>query len=173
MIIGIGGVSRSGKTSLAILIKNILEKKGETAIILSQDDYVFPESEIPKIKHRVDWESPESIDFQRFKNDILLKSKAFEHVITEGLFDFYDAEITTLFDIKFFIQIHKNTFLKRKAADKRWGFEPKWFIEHIWKSYLKYGRTILDNVEVDVLVLSGEHNFDEQLVARFLGILLL
>ena len=169
MIIGIGGVSRSGKTSLSILIKKILEKKGESAIILSQDNYVFPESEIPKIKHRVDWERPESIDFQRFKNDILLKSKEFQHVITEGLFDFYDAEINALFDIRFFIQIHKNTFLKRKSEDKRWGYEPKWFIEHIWKSYQKYGRTILDNAEVDVLVLSGEHNFDEQLVVRFLG----
>ena len=48
MIIGIGGVSRSGKTSLAILIKNILEKKGESVIILSQDNYVFPDSKIPK-----------------------------------------------------------------------------------------------------------------------------
>ena len=170
MIIGIGGVSRSGKTSLAILIKNTLEKKGESAIILSQDDYAFPESEIPKIKHRVDWERPESIDFQRFKDNILLKSKAFQHVITEGLLDFYDADINALFDARFFIQIHKNTFLKRKSEDKRWGYEPKWFIEHIWKSYQKYGRTVLENADIDVLILSGEHPFDEKLVARFLGI---
>lgn len=170
MIIGIGGISRSGKTSLAILIKNILEKKGESALILSQDDYVFPESEIPKIKHRVDWERPESIDFQRFKDDILLKSKVFQHVITEGLFDFYDADINALFDARLFVQIHKNTFLKRKSEDKRWGYVPKWFIEHIWKSYQKYGRTILENADTDVLILSGEHPVDEKLVARFLGI---
>lgn len=170
MIIGIGGVSRSGKTSLAILIKNILEKKGESVIILSQDNYVFPDSKIPKIKHRIDWERPESIDFQRFKDDILLKSKAFQHVITEGLFGFYDADINALFDARFFVQIHKNTFLKRKSEDKRWGFEPKWFIEHIWKSYLKFGRTILENADVDVLILSGEHPFDEKLVARYLGV---
>ena len=170
MIIGIGGVSRSGKTSLAILIKKILEQKGESAIILSQDDYTFPESKIPKIKNLVDWERPESIDFQRFKDEILLKSKAFQHVITEGLFDFYNADINALFDARFFVQIHKNTFLKRKSEDKRWGYVPKWFIEHIWKSYQKYGRTILDNADIDVLILSGEHPFDEKLVARFLGI---
>ena len=170
MIIGIGGVSRSGKTSLAILIKTILEKMGKSATILCQDDFAFPESEIPKIKHRVDWERPESIDFQRFKDNILLKSKAFQHVITEGLFDFYDADINAMFDARFFVQIGKNTFLKRKSEDERWGYEPKWFIEHIWKSYQKYGRTILENPQVDILVLSGEHNFNEQLVTRFLGV---
>ena len=170
MIIGIGGVSRSGKSSLAILIKNVLEKNGQSAIILSQDDFVFAESEIPKIKNCTDWECPESIDFQRFKKEILFQKTQFKHVITEGLLNFYDAEIMCLFDFKIFTQISKNTFLSRRALEQRWGNEPKWYIEYVWKCYLKYGRSVLNNSELDILVLSGEHNFDEKLITNFLGV---
>ncbi len=171
MIIGIGGASRSGKTSLAILIKTILENNGQTAIVLGQDDYALAEeSVIPKIKHRVDWECPESIDFDGYKKDILTKQKEYQNVIAEGLFNFYDADINRLFDVKFFTQISKKTFLKRKKADTRWGIEPNWYIEHIWKSYLKYGRTILEDPFVSVVVLSSETEFDTQWVAQILDI---
>ncbi len=170
MTIGIGGASRSGKTSLAILIKTILENNGQTAIVLGQDDYAFPEeSDIPKIKQRVDWERPESIDFEWYKKDILLQQKEYQNVIAEGLFNFYDANINALFDVKFFTQISKKTFLKRKKADTRWGIEPDWYIEHIWKSYLKYGRTILDDPFANVVVLSGESEFNAQWIAGILG----
>lgn len=171
MIIGIGGASRSGKTSLAILIKTILENNGQTAIVLGQDDYAFAEeSVIPKIKHRVDWERPESIDFEWYKKDILTKQKEYQNVIAEGLFNFYDTDINALFEVKFFTQISKNTFLKRKKADTRWGIEPDWYIEHIWKSYLKYGRTILDDSFANVVVLSGETEFDAKWMAQILGL---
>lgn len=169
MIIGIGGASRSGKTSLAILIKTILENNGQTAIVLGQDDYAFPEeSDIPKIKHRVDWERPESIDFEWYKKDIFSKQKEYQNVIAEGLFNFYDADINALFDVNFFTQISKKTFLERKKVDTRWGIEPNWYIEHIWKSYLKYGRTILEDSYANVVVLSGESEFNAKWIARIL-----
>jgi nicotinamide/nicotinate riboside kinase len=170
MVIGIGGVSRSGKTSLAFLIKKIAEQNGKTAVVISQDDFAFDEKSIPKIRHRTDWECPESIDFQRYRNEILEQKKVNQYVITEGLLNFWDTETDALFDYRFFVSIKKDIFLNRRLAEKRWGFEPKWFIEHVWKSYLKYGQTILTEPKKSVLLLSGNHDFDENLIARFLDL---
>ena len=169
MIIGIGGVSRSGKTSLAFLIKRIAEKRGETVIVISQDDFVFDENRIPKIRHRTDWECPESIDFQRYKKEIVDKKEVYQHVITEGLLNFWDAETGALFDRRLFVLIKKDIFMNRRLEEKRWGFEPKWFIEHVWTSYLKYGQTILAQPKTGVLLLSGNDDFDIELITDFLG----
>jgi uridine kinase len=138
MIIGIGGVSRAGKTSYAERLKKIFTKK--RVIILSQDDFVFPENQIPKIKDRTDWECPESIDFDKFYETITISSRGHDIVIVEGLLIFYQSRITDLFDITYFLEIDKDTFMKRKSDDTRWGKEPDWYLEHIWNSYLKFGR---------------------------------
>ena len=169
MVIGIGGVSRSGKTSLAFLIKRLAEKRGETATVISQDDFAMAKSKIPKIRHRIDWERPESIDFQRYKNDIVDKQVPYQHVITEGLLNFWDVETDALFDRRLFVIIKKDIFISRRLQEKRWGFEPKWFIEHVWKSYLTYGQTVLAQPKNGVLLLSGNDDFDEELIAGFLG----
>ncbi len=169
MVIGIGGVSRSGKTSLAFLIKRIAEQRGETATVISQDDFALEKSKIPKIRHRIDWECPESIDFQRYKNEIVDKQATYQHVITEGILNFWDAETDALFDRRLFVLIKKDIFFSRRLQEKRWGFEPKWFIEHVWKSYLTYGQTVLTQPKNGVLLLSGNDDFDEQLIAGFSG----
>lgn len=164
MTIGIGGVSRSGKSTLAALIYQIFTEGGQTAVILAQDDYVFPTEQIPKIHNgdavEIDWEIPESIDFQSYKKAILSAQTAFDHVITEGLLNFYDEEINDLFDKFFFVDISKATFLSRKAADKRWGEVPDWYIQHIWESYERLGKTILKDKNRKVNVLSGEEDFE-------------
>jgi nicotinamide/nicotinate riboside kinase len=167
MIIGIAGVSRSGKTTLADLIQKKLIKQGETATVLHQDDYVMPENEIPKIRHRTDWECPQSIDFQRFKLEILEAKNKYNYVITEGLLNFWDKDINVLFDKKIFVEISKKTFLERRNKEKRWGFEPKWFYEHVWQSHEKYGKIGLDEATI---VLSGEEEFDENLINRAIEI---
>jgi nicotinamide/nicotinate riboside kinase len=161
MIIGIAGVSRSGKTTLADLIQKKLIEQGETVIVLHQDDYVMPENEIPKIRHRIDWECPQSIDFQRFKSKILEEKTAYKHVITEGLLNFWDKDINLLFEKKIFVEISKKTYLERRQKEKRWGFEPKWFYEHVWQSYLKYGKHGLGD---KTIMLSGENDFDLKIV---------
>jgi nicotinamide/nicotinate riboside kinase len=163
MIIGIGGVSRSGKSTLANLLVTHFRKNGKKAIIFHQDDFVFPETKIPKIRHRTDWESPQSIDFQLYKEVLELFEERFDVVIAEGLFAFYDEATNQLYDHKFLVKISKRTFLIRRAMDTRWGYEPTWFIDHVWLSYLRYGKP---NSQLKVMNVSGEDEFDMKKIIK-------
>jgi len=158
LLIGIGGVSRSGKSSLARQLQEHYTSAGRSCLILSQDDFVIPEGQIPKIRDRIDWEDPVSIDWPRLKRKIEEMKAFFQVIIVEGLFAFVDPALTAQYDMKFFMEISKETFLARKAVDDRWGPEPAWFIEHIWESYLKFGK--IDPRAEGFIFLSGEETFN-------------
>jgi len=140
MVIAIGGASRSGKTRLAKLLKeNLL---GEETLILCQDDYVYPISQIPTIRDRIDWESPESINFESLHEDLTNGIVDYDHVIIEGFLVFHQSELFQRFDRSIFIYIDKKTFIDRRMEDTRWENEPDWYIEYVWESYLKYGQVM-------------------------------
>ena len=157
-IIGIGGVSRSGKSFLAKGIGDFCSGSGLRVQTLDQDDFVFHGSKIPIINNHVDWECPESIDFVSFKQAISESLKVNDVTIAEGLMVFWDPEILTLFDYKIFIKLPREEFIKRKQADLRWGKEPDWYINHIWESNQKYGQFPEDK-NPDV-ILNGNKLFD-------------
>lgn len=138
MVIGIGGISNSGKSHLAENLVNHFRNRSTK--IISQDDFVLPKEEIPQIIDHIDWETPQSINFIKFEQSILDSIKSHDFVIVEGIFAFYDKKINDLYDKKLFIEISKETFLDRKIKDDRWGIEPAWYMDHIWKSYLKFGQ---------------------------------
>ena len=73
MIIGIGGVSRAGKTTLAEWLRNQFPEK--KTHIICQDDFVFPTDRIPRINNRINWEHPDSIDHEAFRKSIIAESK--------------------------------------------------------------------------------------------------
>lgn len=135
-IIGIGGVSQSGKSSLAEKIK---KRFSGNTLVWSQDDFTNPESQIPKINNLTDWEHPDSIDFQQIKNLIEAQKENYDLIILEGLLAFHDDELANFFDIKIMLTISKDTFLQRRKQETRWGSEPDWFIHHVWDSFLNFG----------------------------------
>ncbi len=135
MIIGIGGVSRSGKSQLATKLKKYLAPN--RVIIIDLDDHTKSTQEIPMIRDRVDWESPRSIDWPVvFKK---INNLDYDHLIIEGIFAYAYPELLSHYDLKIFIKISKKTFLKRRRKESRWGPEPEWYIEHVWQSHLKSG----------------------------------
>lgn len=166
MIIGIGGVSRSGKSLLANLLVTHFRKIGKKAIIFHQDDFVFSETKIPKIKHRTDWESPQSIDFQLFREVIEELQDKFDVIIAEGLFAFYDKKMNEFYDKNINVKIKKRTFLIRRSVDTRWGYEPTWFIDHVWNSYNLHGKVPKEMKEI--LNVSGEDEFDLKKIIKYL-----
>ncbi len=165
MIIGIGGVSNAGKSTLAKKIRDLYSDK--KVRILCQDDFVKPHYELPKIHEHIDWEVPESIDFGFYKSQIKSAAKTCDIVIAEGLFAFWDKNISALYDKKIFVTISEKTFRERKNRDLRWGKEPQWYINHIWNNYLKYGK-IEQGLE-NYLYLSGEKEYPEREITRFLN----
>ena len=166
MLIGIGGVSRSGKSTLANLLVTHFRKTGKKAIIFHQDDFVFPETQIPKIRDKTDWESPKSIDHKLLYELVDEFKDRFDVVIVDGLFAFYDQNLNSLYDKRLFVKISKRSFFIRKVADQRWGYVPTWFVDHIWKSFLKYGND--KHIKGEFLTVSGEDEFDMKKVLKYL-----
>lgn len=140
MIIGIGGRSRSGKTTLAETLVWHFRSQNKRAIALHQDDFVKKLDTIPLIQDHIDWEVPESIDFALLKKGADFLAQDFDVLVIEGILAFADADLNALYDCCFFTHISEETFRIRKAADTRWGEEPAWYIKYIWESFLKYGQ---------------------------------
>lgn len=165
MIIGIGGVSMAGKSTLAAAIKTQYPRKKVS--VLCQDDYVFSQSQIPKIDEKTDWENPTSIDFDDFLASLLARKMEYDVVIAEGLFAFYDSMLSSYYDKKLFIEISESAFYERKRKDERWGIEPDWYIQHIWESYLKFG--VLPENQKGILVLDGSKSIDIDNLMNYLN----
>lgn len=159
-IIGIGGPSRSGKSSLALEMKNRLSNR--KVLLLDMDDFVFSEDKIPRIKGRADWECPESVNFERMIR-IMKESKDSDFIVVEGILIFTNKELRKLLDTTIQIEISKQTFLQRRRQETRWGNEPDWYLEHVWESYLKHGQ--YKNAD---LVISGEKPFIKEDLATVL-----
>lgn len=162
LCIGIGGVSRSGKTLLAAYLNHVISD----SIIINQDTYIPEESEIPQINGHTDWERPEAIDWQKLKLAIDTAWQEGKTVIVEGLLAFNNNTINRLYSKKIFIELSRKEFISRKKLDLRWGLEPDWYIDHIWESYLKYGK--IHQELNDVLILSGEQDFDFDKILQYI-----
>lgn len=161
--IGIGGVSRSGKTFLAEKITEFIPG----SVILNQDDYIPDPGDIPRINGHIDWERPEAIDWDRLLTVVKELLDSGKPVIMEGLMAFANEEINNLYDKRIFIELDKEEFIARKQVDDRWGIEPQWYIFHIWDSFLKYGA--LPDGETNALILNGGTDFDLNQVMEYLN----
>ncbi len=166
MIIGIGGVSRAGKTTLANQLVKLAKKKGMTVEVLNQDEFVKSKNQLPIIEGIPDWERPSSIKWDNLI--IRIEKSTADLIIVEGLFAFYPASLRLKYNKKIFLEIEKDLFQKRKIEDKRWEEEPAWYAEHVWRSYLKYGKTKGDNSEY--ITLSGAREIDIKKLAGELGL---
>ncbi len=93
----------------------------------------------------------------------IFKTK-FDVIIAEGLFAFYDKSIVDMYDYQIHVKITQRTFYIRRQMDTRWGYEPTWYIEHVWKSYLMYGKP--EKSSRNLYSINGENNFNIPLIIR-------
>ena len=108
MIIGIGGRSRSGKTTLAETLVWQERSQNKRAIALHQDDFVKRLYEIPLIHDHTDWETPESIDFELLKKVVSNLRNDFDVIVIEGILAFADSGLNALYDYCFFTIISED-----------------------------------------------------------------
>lgn len=155
-------MSRSGKTTLAHQIAELVT--GGRVRVLSLDDYAVPEKDIPMIRDMIDWEHPESIDFDRFYLDVYDANKEYDLVLAEGFLIYLHEPLRKLFDKRICISISREEFERRR---KEQYTEPQWYLDHIWGSYYLYqGRY---EAECD-LVLDGSEG--EDMVAIAIGMII-
>ncbi|MEQ6167569.1 AAA family ATPase [Ekhidna sp. MALMAid0563] len=153
-IIGIGGVSRSGKSTVA---KRLRDKLASMKVFtLDMDNYVLPENDIPKINGHPNWEVPESIDYERILTLLDEKEFIYEVIIVEGILAFANMELNKRYDLTVVMEISKATYMERRKQETRWGKDPNWYLEYVWEAHLKYGQY----PEADI-ILSGEIPIDE------------
>jgi len=162
LCIGIGGVSRSGKTFLAGLLHAAINN----SVVIRQDTFIPSESTIPTINNHINWEIPEAIDWGRLKTAAETTVQSGKTVIIEGLFAFQNELINNLYSRAIYITLSRDEFFRRKQVDLRWGKEPDWYINHIWTSFEKYGQ--LPERFQNALILDGEIEFDLNEIIRFL-----
>jgi uridine kinase len=162
LCIGIGGVSRSGKTFLATL----LQKEIPDSVVIHQDTYIPHESEIPRIKNHIDWERPEAIDWISFRSAVENALRSEKSVIVEGLMVFQNSDINRLYNKSIFLKISREELFLRKQTDLRWGREPDWYINHIWNSYLSFGQ--IPAAMNDILLIDGAKDIDLPVIMNYL-----
>ncbi len=159
MIIGIGGTSRSGKTSLANALGELLDK----SVVIHQDEFNAPG--LPTIRDHIDWEIPEAVDYAGIIDAIKKYSDQFENIIVEGILIFANEALNSMFNRRILLILDEQTFLKRKNNDLRWGQEPEWYVQHIWDSHLKYG---YPNQESDYLLITATSPADPERVINYI-----
>lgn len=164
MLIGIGGVSTAGKTTLAAGLRSHF--KNLRISVLCQDDYVKAVDQIPLIRDKVDWEHPDSIDHHKFISAITAEHMVNDLVIVEGLMVFWNKELNQMFDKRLFINIGKDLFELRKSNDRRWGIEPSWYIQHIWESFLQFGQPPATD---SIFVIDGNKSIDFEMVIKYVA----
>ena len=139
LIIGITGGSGSGKT---LFLKQLMEKFEEGEIsLLSLDNYYKPRTEQPLDERGVEnFDLPESLDRERFSNDlrklkqgkdIIIQEYTFNNdekkpqtihikatpiIVVEGIFTFYYEEILDLLDLKIYIEAPDYLMLTRRIT---------------------------------------------------------
>ena len=106
--------------------------------MLCQDDFPQEESKIPNIRDRVDWERPESINWSLWQKAIESFKDDTAYLILEGLFIFR-PEAGVEPDLAIYLSMDKDRFLAARKQETRWGYEPDWYIEHVWDSHFQYG----------------------------------
>jgi uridine kinase len=140
IVIGIGGISRSGKTSMTNKLKEVLNPID----IFGIDDYGI--GPIRKFDENIndyidDWESPEVVnldkyylDLKNLKENTLVKDNEIKYILVEGYLLYNREDITNLIDLKFNYFIDKEIARERRKNTKFYNSD-YYFDEYIWNQY--------------------------------------
>src|SRR3990170_1319491 len=158
-IIGITGVSGSGKTA----ISKILAKKIKATIIHLDDYWKYHNVEMRPRKEWKKWEHPSSIDFNRLYKEIVKLKRLNKNkiIIVEGFHVLHNKKIRDILDLKIYISLSDNLVIKRRL--EKFGPEEnqKMYSKNIViKSYKRYGKLTKKYAD---LVIRGNKDINENI----------
>nr|XP_044998221.1 nicotinamide riboside kinase 1 isoform X1 [Jaculus jaculus] len=166
-VIGIGGVTNGGKTTLA---KN-LQKHLPNCSIISQDDFFKPESEIERDKNGfLQYDVLEALNMEEMMSTISRWMESPEHsegpvawgsaegvsiLIIEGFLLFNYKPLDTIWNRSYFLTIPYEECKRRRSTRV---YEPPdipgYFDGHVWPMYLKH-RQEMAHVTWEIVYLDG------------------
>ena len=151
LIIGVSGISCSGKTLLA----SKLTKKLKIDNTLHVDDYWKDYKLIPKsVSKWREWERPSNIAFDNLLKDLLRLKEKGRTILVEGVYLYYKKAIRDIIDFKIYIRIPSGMVLKRRINKFGIGDKQKFYTREILlKEYAKYGKKTAKYAD---LVLRGD-----------------
>lgn len=158
VVIGISGVSSSGKSTLTdILTKNLsnnVNNLDRKLVVhkLHQDDYYYEHGE-----EELNWESPTLINNQQLTSDITSWIKTHSEsdiLLVEGFLVTAVEEIKKLLDFIIFLKIPRDICKKRRFERDEWIRKHPHYFNTVWSCYLKENKNLLK--------LIGEKDFDSQ-----------
>jgi uridine kinase len=186
-LVGVTGGSASGKTSFLRELGTLFSK--EEVCILSQDNYYKPANMQPKDQNgNINYDLPECIDLDGFKNDMLKLSEwqdvkrreyRFQHeeqmgewitfpsapiVIIEGLFIFYREDISKHFNLKIFVEAEEERQLQRRIKrDTQERNIPEDYVHYQWENHVMPAfREYLAPYKssADIIINNNDHFFN-------------
>ena len=140
IVIGIGGISRSGKSTL---IKKLVDHYKLKSFVCFDDYLIGPVTKMDKIVNSYieDWEDPKGWDIEKYKETLLkLKEKDNDTndlniILVEGFLIYYRKDISSLIDIKIMLDIDKEVARERRKKSKHYGSD-YYFDEYIWNGFI-------------------------------------
>mmetsp|Transcript_98855 Transcript_98855/g.247872 ORF Transcript_98855/g.247872 Transcript_98855/m.247872 type:complete len:379 (-) Transcript_98855:247-1383(-) len=179
--VGIGGASRSGKTSLAAALAKQLQQRGHETVVVGQRDY---ERSIGSYRCSVGvdeamYDHPAAIDWRELSRVL---SQAIEDlagkttleapaiVIFEGTFALWPQSICKFMRRRILLRASRSEILRRRQSSDPLA-EP--FVEHVfWPMHLQYGLPqAAPWEELQIEDGSAAYPVPEELLAEALGIL--
>lgn len=189
VLIGITGGSASGKT---MFLNSLLHRfNSDDICLISQDNYYLPRDQQPLDENGVkNFDTPQSIDHKAFASDLrkikagesferleytfnnpkvapkMLQFKPAPIVVVEGLFVMHFTEVSSLLDIKIFIDAKAHVKLKRRIVRDKMerGYDLDdvlyRFERHVMPNYDKYLKPLKEDADI---IIPNNHNFDKAL----------
>ncbi|CAG8480897.1 7679_t:CDS:2 [Diversispora eburnea] len=151
--IGIGGASCSGKS-----VTRLLQKILPNCTILYQDDFFKPEEQIPinSITNLANWDSPEAIDFDAFKDFIHQLHRTGQFLESfeskeENVYNKRENDENDKNELGLSVKDADRDVLKKRREERKgyvtregyWIDPPNYFDDVVWPEYVKYNNNHL------------------------------
>lgn len=172
VIVGIGGMTNGGKTTLSKSLQELLPN----SCVISQDNFFKDDSEVPAvIRGFKEYDTLDALHMDRMMGDIgswqkdpvgfmtshgcAVKPTASEPsvfvLIVEGFLIFNHRPLNALFDKKYFLQIPYETCKERRSSRVYVPPDPPGYLDsYVWPMYLKNRKTMEETVD-DIVFLDG------------------
>jgi len=156
IVIGLSGVTNSGKTTVSNKLKTTLPN----IKVFNMDDYFLAEEDprhlpLPQFNNYANWEIESAVDFDKLTKDIrswkeTQKSGEKAVLIVEGIIIFKRRDLVNLCDKKYFLTLPKDLCWERRQLRTYLPPEPAGYFEAIcWPEYLRHREELqqLDDIE--------------------------